>query len=374
MSTTYYSQLNQTSLVDSIHPDEFQKMESVEKLFPFSSNEYYLSLMNPSDPNDPIKKIIIPDPKEGQQTGSLDPSEEQSYTVFPGLQHKYPQTVMLLVNNTCGGICRFCFRKRLFNGKSPPILCDICRAVDYLQEKPDISDVLLSGGDPLMLAASELDKILTKIREVAHIPIIRIGTKIPAYDPNRIIENPDLIEVIAKHNHHDRKIYVVTHFNHLKEITDTARSAIARIKETGSELINQTPLIAGVNDEPSILASLFKQLSFMGISPYYVFQCRPTKGNYHLTVPIERGMQVVHEAHAQCSGLAKRARYIMSHKSGKIEIVGKTQMHIFMRYHQAVSPRDINSMLVYRPNPKARWLEDYKHQLTDMIPKMTCLF
>lgn len=374
MSTTYYSQLKQTGLMDHIGPEEFTALESVEKKYPFLSNDYYLSLINHNDPNDPIKKIIIPDKNELEHQGTLDPSSEQSYTVLPGVQHKYPQTAMLLVNNTCAGICRFCFRKRFFIGDNPPPTCNISQAAEYLQDKPDVTDVLLSGGDPLMLNASELDKILTKIREISHIPIIRIGTKVPAYDPNRILENPDITEVIKKHTHQDKKIYVISHFNHPHEITDIAQSAISTIAETGAELINQTPLLEGVNDDPQTLASLFKHLSFMGVSPYYVFQCRPTSGNRHLTVPIEQAMHVMHEAQSRCSGLAKRARYIMSHKSGKIEVVGKTTKHVFMRYHQAVSPNDINTMLVYRPNPKARWLEDYHHRLTDMVPKMMWLF
>ena len=360
--------------MDSIHPDEFQKMESVEKKFPFSSNEYYLSLMNPADPTDPIKKIIMPDPRELTHEGSLDPSGEESYTVLPGLQHKYAQTALLLVNNQCAGICRFCFRKRFFTGNSPPATCNICRATDYLQEKPDVTNVLLSGGEPLLLPPSELDTILSKIREVSHISMIRIGSKLPAYDPGRIVNTPDLTEVIKKHSHPDRKIYVVSHFNHPVEVTDTACSAISRIKDAGAEMINQTPLIQGVNDDPVTLSSLLKKVASLGVSPYYVFQCRPTSGNRHLTVPIERGLQIFHDAQARCSGLAKRARFIMSHKSGKIEIVGKTQKHIFMRYHQAASPEDINTMLVYRPNPKALWLEDYQYRLTDMVPKTTWLF
>ena len=115
MSTTYYTRLNQTNLVDHINLEEFSELESVEKKYPFFSNDYYLSLMDPDDPNDPIRKIIIPDTKELLHQSSLDPSEEQSFTVLPGVQHKYPQTAMLLINNSCAGICRFCFRKRFFN-------------------------------------------------------------------------------------------------------------------------------------------------------------------------------------------------------------------------------------------------------------------
>jgi len=139
-------------------------------------------------------------------------------------------------------------------------------------------------------------------------------------------------------------------------------------------MISQTPMIRGVNDDPRVLSTLLQKLSFLGVSPYYVFQCRPTAGNRHLTVPIERGLEIFGQAQALCSGLAKRARFIMSHKTGKIEIIGKTQKHIYMRYHQAASPEDLNTMLVYRPNPQARWFDDYQHRLSDMVPKMTWLF
>ena len=374
MTVTYYTQLSQTGLSDRFQPEEFQKMESVEKVYPFVANEYYLSLMNPDDPADPIRKIILPDPRELAHKGSLDPSAEESYTVLPGLQHKYPQTALLLVNNACAGICRYCFRKRLFIGDSPPPTCNICKAADYLQEKPEVTNVLLSGGDPLLLRPSELDTILSRLREVSNIPIHRIGSKALAYDPNRIVRNPDMADVIRKHTEPGRQIYIVNHFDHPVEITDTAEEAVTQLKQAGAEMINQTPLISGVNDNPSTLATLFQRLSVMGVPPYYVFQCRPTAGNRHLSIPIERGLQIFQGAQARCSGLAKRARYIMSHKSGKIEMVGRTPKHLYMRYHQAARPEDVGSMMVFRPNPEAYWLEDYQHRLTDMIPKMTWLF
>ncbi len=374
MSTRYYNTLHESPLNENLNPGQLSALESVERVYPFRSNEYYLSLINQGNPNDPIRKIIVPDPRELSNTGSLDPSGEESYTPIPGVQHKYPQTALLMVSNTCAGICRFCFRKRLFTGANPPPICDIDKATDYLQSKPDVSDVLLSGGDPLMLAASKLDQILTRVREITTIPTIRIGTKVPAYDPHRLTEDSDFCDVLVKHADPEHKIYLISHFNHPQEITDSSRSAISALKNTGVELINQTPILDGVNDNPDIMALLFKTLSQIGVSPYYVFQCRPTCGNSHLTVPIEQALHVVHEAQARCSGLAKQARYIMSHKTGKIEILGKTSKHIFMKYHQATSPADINNMLVYKPNAKALWLEDYHHRLTDMVPKKMWLF
>ncbi|PWR72613.1 KamA family radical SAM protein [Methanospirillum lacunae] len=374
MSTKYYNSVHETSLSDVLDPDQVLKMEDVERVYPFRSNEYYLSLINHNNPNDPIKRIILPDPCELANPGSLDPSGEEEYSPLPGVQHKYPQTAMLLVSNTCGGICRFCFRKRLFTGENPPPICDTKKAVDYLQTQKDLTDVLLSGGDPLMLGASKLDQILSMIRELPTKPIIRIGTKIPAYDPHRLTDDSDLRDVLAKHTSPEEKIYLISHFNHPQEITSSSKAAISALKNTGAELTNQTPILQGINNEPDIMASLFNILSKLGVPPYYVFQCRPTSGNRHLTVPIEQAMHVIHEAQSCCSGLTKRARYIMSHKSGKIEIVGKTSKHIFMKYHQAASLSDLNSMLVFKPNSRARWLEDYQHRLTDMVPKMTWLF
>jgi L-lysine 2,3-aminomutase len=179
--------------------------------------------MNPSDPEDSICKIIEPDLRELQHPCPLDPSAEEKFTVLPGLQHKYPQTALLLVADSCGGICRFCFRKRTFGGDRPPNLCNLSQTAEYLNEQPQVTDILLSGGDPLMLSSSHPDSVLTKIREIAHIPVIRIGTKIRAYDPARIIENPDIPEVIETRTHPDQQVYGVTHFNHPREITDTSQ-------------------------------------------------------------------------------------------------------------------------------------------------------
>ncbi len=370
----YYSSLNETGLSSLIPRHEYEQMLEVERVYPFRSNDYYLSLMNLKDPNDPIRRIILPDPRECAGHGTLDPSREEQYTVQPGIQHKYPQTALLLVSSVCAGICRFCFRKRLFSGGSEPETCDMKKAAEYLWNQPELSDVLLSGGDPLMLSPSRLDEILTTIREIPHIANIRIGSKVLAYDPGRLISNPDIVEVIRKHVHPGKKIYQVAHFDHPVELTGTAREATHLLKEAGAEIINQTPIIRGVNNHPGILSELFNGLTKHGISPYYVFQCRPTSGNRHLTVPLEESLHIFHQAQARCSGLARRARFIMSHKTGKIEILGKTAHHIYMKYHQVATPDDAYKMLVYRTNPEARWLDDYQYHLTDMIPRMTWLF
>lgn len=367
MSTAYYSNLDQTNLADFYDQSAFQDMKKVEKIFPFVSNDYYLSLMNHDNPSDPIRNIILPDIREIMSSGSLDPSQEESYTILPGVQHKYPQTVLLLVSNTCAGICRFCFRKRIFCGKKPPELCDIKKTADYLQTKPEVTDVLLSGGDPFMLSPSRLDEILSTIREISHIPIIRIGTKVPAYDPERICETPDISEVVAQHSHPNKKIYLISHFNHPREVTPQAEEAIMRIKGAGAEMVNQTPILNAINGESSILEKLLKKLTALGVSPYYFFQCRPTCGNTHHAIPVERTLQIIHEAQSHCSGTAKRARFILSHYTGKIEVVGSSRSHIYMRYHQKAPDTNLDTIITYKKNPDALWFDDYRNQMNEDV-------
>ena len=370
----YYPNLEKTDLGQYFSPDEFEKLKKVEQQFPFHSNEYYLSLLSSVDARDPIRNIIIPDTRELTSEGSYDPSSEQSFTVLPGVQHKYPQTALLLVNRTCAGICRFCFRKRLFDMGRKEETCDISNATEYLSEHHEVNNVLLSGGDPLMLQPKRLDEILSKLRELAHIPLIRIGTKVPAYDPHRILDNQEFSEVLKKHSYPDKKIYVVTQFNHPVELTSEAKESVAIVKNTGVEVINQTPVIRGVNDDPDVLASLFTKLTQIGNSPYYAFQCRPTVGNRHMSVPIEETLRIIDAARKQCNGLAKRVRYIMSHKTGKIEIVGRTKQHMVMKYHQVADESDRDKMLFFKPNPDAYWLEDYRFSLSDVVSKMSWMF
>lgn len=156
----------------------------------------------------------------------------------------------------------------------------------------------------------------------------------------------------------------MTQFNHPREITDVAIEAINLLKEAGTELANQTPLIRGINDSPETLAELFRKLSFIGVPPYYVFQCRPTKGNKAYSVPIEEGYEIFRKATAMVSGLAKRARFAMSHMTGKIEVVGLDDEHIYMKYHRAAKPENYNKFLILKRNPEAYWLDDYEETLS----------
>jgi KamA family protein len=351
----------------SLDPKERKAMQRVTETFPFRTNDYYLSLIDWKDRHDPLRRIVIPDPGELDGGGLLDPSCEKDYTKLPGLQHKYPQTGLLLLSDVCGGICRFCFRKRLFISCERETVKDVSKGLEYIRSHHEITNVLLSGGDPLSLDTTRLERILRELREIDHVNIIRIGSKMPAYNPYRILNDHRLTRVLSQYSTPEKRIYLMAHYNHPNEITDVSLRAIEQLHKAGLVIVNQSPILEGVNSSPVTLANLFKKLSFAGVSPYYVFQCRPSIGNRIFQTPVEKSYEIIQQAWKACSGLAKRARFIMSHATGKIEIVGRSSRYIFMRYHQAADSALMGKLLMFDNNPHARWLEDYHHPV---VPEM----
>jgi len=345
--------------LEQLSQQERAELKKVTEQFAFRSNDYYLSLIDWDDPNDPIRQIIIPHTQELDEWGRLDPSDEKTYTIMPGLEHKYNSTALLLVSNVCDGICRYCFRKRVFIEPQKDYLRDLPAALQYIKRHHEITNVLLTGGDPLVLTTSKLENIIRQLREIEHVRIIRIGTKTPVFNPYRIVNYPVLLEMIEKYSTQWKKIYVITHFVHPRELTDVAVKAIHLLQKCGAMIANQTPLIRGLNDNPEVLSELLGKLSFIGAAPYYVFQCRPALGNKAYTVPIEQGYKIVEQAKARVSGLAKRARFVMSHSSGKIEIVGKTKDFVYLKYHRAARDEDSGCFMALASNPNACWLDDY---------------
>ncbi len=327
--------------------------------FPFRTNDYYLSLIDWNDPEDPIRRVIIPDMQELDDWGQLDPSDEKSYTVMPGLEHKYPSTVLLIVSNVCDAICRYCFRKRVFTESCKEHKLDLDKAIEYIKKHREITNILLTGGDPLTLKTSKLEEIIQKIGAIDHVQIIRIGTKIPVYNPYRISEDVKLRQVIKKYSRQNKKIYIMTHFIHPRELTDTAIKAVNLLQKADAIVINQAPLMKGINDNPKTLAKLLRSLSFIGIIPYYIFQCRPALGNSAYAVPIETGYDIIEQAKSQLSGLAKQIRFVMSHSTGKIEILGKSNGFTYFKYHRAARDERNSYFMALKNNPQARWLDDY---------------
>ncbi len=337
-----------------------KKAAMVCEKYRFKSNPYYLSLIDPKDPDDPVRNIIYPDEKELISWGKSDASQEKKYTKIPGLQHKYSTTALLLVSNVCGGFCRFCFRKRLFGRGRVEILTREADALSYIRKHSEITNVLLTGGDPLMLPTRKLAGLVRRLRAIRHVGIIRIGTKMPAYYPDRIINDPALIRMIKKYSLPERRIYIMTHFNVAREITQKAIKAVDMLIRAGCIMANQTPLIRGVNDSPYSLAMLFRKLAFIGVPPYYVFQCRPTLANRAFVVPVEEGYDIFEKARSMVSGTAKRARFVMSTSKGKIHIAGMTKKEIILKFYRPAGKKYSGKILMFKRNPQALWLDDYE--------------
>lgn len=351
--------ITRLSQVAGLSEPERRALAPVVEKYAFRANEYYLSLIDWNDPHDPIRRLIIPSAQELEGWGQLDASGESLYKKAPGLEHKYEYTALLLANDSCGGYCRFCFRKRLFMSENDEVATDLSQALDYIRRNPQINNVLLTGGDPLLLSTARLGALLTQLRAIEHVQIIRIGSKMPAFNPYRILNDPALLGVLAAHSLEDKKIYLMTHFNHPRELTAPAIRALNLLQRAGVVTVSQTPLVRGVNDEPAVLGELFNRLSYVGVPPYYVFQGRPTSGNRMFMVPLEAGYQIFEQARMKCSGLAKRARFVMSHVSGKIEVVGQSEEQIFFRYHRAANYDEKAKFFVCRRNPEAYWFDDY---------------
>ncbi|BBB32536.1 conserved hypothetical protein [Thermotomaculum hydrothermale] len=362
METTLGKKVNHITSISKIQKlseEEIKKIEKITEVFGFRATDYYLSLINWDNPNDPIKRLIIPIEEELEKWGAKDPSYEKSYTVAPGLQHKYRETALFLIGPTCFGYCRFCFRKRLFMDDDNEILIDIEPAIQYIKEHKEIQNVLLTGGDPLTLSTNKLSSILNELAEIDHLINIRIGTKAPAFYPHRISNDPELLDLFKLTNKKGKRIHIVAQFDHGNEITPQAKKAINKMMETGCVMLTQMPLLKGINDSPEALSELWNKAINAGLTPYYLFQCRPTTGNKPYAVPIEEGYKIFEQAKMNCSGLAKRIKFVMSHATGKIEIVGLTEKHVIMKYHQAANPENIGKIMIFNRNPEAYWLDDY---------------
>ncbi|TCT13811.1 KamA family protein [Natranaerovirga pectinivora] len=342
----------------TLTPEEEEKLGHLIDSYPMSTTKYYLSLINTEDPMDPIKKMSIPSVTEFDVAGLEDTSGEQQNTKMQGLQHKYKPTVLLLSTTTCAMYCRHCFRKRLVGLNSSETLRMFDEAVNYIKEHKEVSNVLISGGDSFLLDTDIIEKLLKQLCEIEHLDFIRFGTRTPVVFPQRIFTDDKLLSVLNKYNK-EKRIYVVTQFNHPNEITDEAKKAIAELQNQNIVVGNQTVLLKDVNDNPDTLVDLMRSLTQIGVVPYYVFQCRPVKGvASSFQISIKDGIKIVEEAKSKLNGHAKRFRYALSHVRGKIEILGQlNESDVLFKYHQA---KDINDTgrIFSKPLTDECWLFD----------------
>lgn len=354
--------------ISNLSSAELQTLRRVSETYVFRANDYYLGLIDWNDPDDPIRRLIIPVAEELNDWGKLDASNEAAVTVAPGVQHKYPDTVLLLCNEVCGAYCRYCFRKRLFMNDNEEVTKDVTAGLDYIRSHPEVTNVLLTGGDPLIMSTRRLREIIAALRDIPHVSIIRIGSKMPAFDPFRILNDAELQDTLRTYSTPEKRIYLMAHFDHPRELTTEACEGLARYLDCGVIAVNQCPLIRGINDDPDVLAEMYRKLSFIGVPPYYLFQGRPTAGNEPFELTIVAGWNIFRRAIQQVSGLAARARYAMSHETGKIEIAGVDDQRIYLRYHRSKYPENRGQFFVCKRNDEAYWLDQFELDEGSYVP------
>ena len=274
-----------------------EKAEQLNKLFHIRINPYYLSLIR--YPGDPIWLQCIPDKVELEDENALeDPLNEDADSPVPSITHRYPDRVLFLVTSQCSMYCRFCTRKRKVSDSSKINSKYIQDGLDYVAKHPEVRDVVLSGGDPLMLTDYALERILAALREIPHVEIIRLGTKMPCVLPQRV--TPKLCKMIRKYH----PVYVNTHFNHPWECTPEAERACSMLADAGCPVGNQAVLMKGVNDDPEIMLELHRKLLKMRVRPYYIYQADLTKGTNHFRTPVRVGLEIMDKLRGHTSGLA----------------------------------------------------------------------
>jgi lysine 2,3-aminomutase len=280
---------------------ETAAIENRDRLLPISVTPYYMSLLSEHDSNHAIRRSVIPTIHElSQFPGEADdPLGEEEQSPVPGLVHRYPDRVLFLVHDFCSTYCRYCTRSRVVgHGELHPNHSRLEKAIDYIRNTPTIRDVLLSGGDPLTLSDDRLDWILTCLRQIPHVEIIRIGTKIPAVLPQRV--TPQLVRML--HRHHP--LWISLHFIHPDECTPEAYRACNLLADAGIPLGSQTVLLKGINDNVNTMKDLVHHMMKMRVRPYYLYQCDPITGSVHFRTSIEKGLEIIRGLRGFTSGYA----------------------------------------------------------------------
>lgn len=339
--------------------EDYDKLKTITERYPMSIPKYYLNLIKKKDGSDPIYKMCIASLREGASGGNEDTSGEGTNTVSDGIQHKYDSTVLLLSTNVCAMYCRHCFRKRLVGQSEEEILKFTEEAIAYVKEHKEVNNILISGGDALLNSNKIIKKYLENFSKIDHIQFIRFGSRTPVVLPQRISGDPELLDILRTYSKL-KTIFVVTQFNHPREFTKEAIQATDMLREAGVPLLNQTVLLKGVNDNVKTLKSLFTKMTSNGISPYYLFQCRPVKGVRDLfAVPLLDAVDLVDRTKSELSGVDKRFRFIMSHIRGKIEILGKMDDDkLLLKQHQAKDNDELNNIFTVKVTNNSLWLND----------------
>lgn len=290
------------STVLRLSREELRGAERAERAgFPISITPYYRSLIDPDDPKCPIRRQVVPSATEEESTPGdmVDPLGERDHEAAPELVRRYPDRVLLLASDRCSVYCRFCTRSRMVGqGGGVRSMKQLEPAFAYLRAHPEVTDVIISGGDPLVMATEKLIRVVAAVREIPSVETIRLATRVPVTLPQRITS--ELLEALRPYH----PLWVMTHFNHPKELSEVSRAACRRLADAGFPVMNQTVLLRGVNDDAQTLERLFRGLVRERVRPYYLLQMDPVVGTGHLRTPLEVGRRLIGELQGKLSGIA----------------------------------------------------------------------
>jgi len=325
---------------------EQRQLELVARKYPLAITPYYLSLINLDDPDDPVRTQAIPSFQEIACSGAgyEDPLEEKRHSVVPGLVHRYPDRALMVLTDICPMLCRHCTRKREWhNGAWVRTTEEVKKMLDYIRIHDEVRDVILSGGDPLTLPTSRLEEIISQLRQIEHVEIIRIGSRFPVVLPQRI--DSELCDMLSRHG----PIWLNTHFNHPHEITPESARACERLVRAGVPVNNQSVLLRGVNDSVAIQSELCRGLLKIKVRPYYLFQCDVVRGTEYLHTSVETGIKIMDGMRGRTSGLAIPTYVIdLPHGGGKIPLLPQ---YIMARTKDELVLRNYQGHVFHYPNP-----------------------
>ncbi len=351
---------------------DVEEVKKVAKNFKFRITPYYANLIK--EKGDPIYRQIVPDPAElAENSGAADPLNEDEDSPVPSIVHRYPDRVLFLVSHSCGSYCRFCTRKRKVGDSTKINPRSIEDGLDYIRQHTEIRDVIISGGDPLMLSDNKLEYILKSLRAIEHIQILRIGSRMPCFLPQRI--TPKLVKMLQRYH----PLYMNVHFNHPDEITEEAARALNLLANAGIPLGNQTVLLKGVNDDPEVMKKLVQKLLTVRVRPYYIYQADYVKGTEYLRTKVSKGLEIIQAIRGWTSGLAVPQfvidapggggkipllpAYVQSIDDEKV-VLRNYQGKVFV-YPQVDSPD--NQVPAQKPAQKAAFKPEFMPELEEMM-------
>jgi len=343
---------------------EEESIRNITKNHPMNIPRYYLSLCDFDNPNNPIVQLSIPSDRELISSEHFEETSPNLYTDDKynkgnGIIHKYPYTVLLITTEYCSMYCRHCFRKSLVGLPNDRTVNDFAEAIEYIREHKEITNVIISGGDPLFMSNKRLMMLLNDLKTIEHLNYVRLATRAPVVFPIRLLDN-ELIAYFEEFNK-EKTLYIPTHYNHESEITETSRVALLKLRNVGVIINNQAVLLKGINDSVVDIINLMNGLVKIGVNPYYIYQCMPVSHvRNHFQVPLKEATTIINHAKLKLDGYAKRFKFIMSHRIGKIEIHDIENNKIFMTIVHPIINDKINNILIADINDTAGWFDDLR--------------